>query len=199
MTSAFEVKPTFHAMLDLETVGVGPNAAIIQVGLVLFNPLVLGMPVMPDGYSVEWNVNLMSSLLHGGQMDLKTFKWWQDKKPEHHDAVTRNSVTISEVLTGVDEFFKTHQPRRIWCHGATFDCPILAGYYYNAQREPPWGYSDVRDTRTLFELAADMTDWKKPDRGPVAHTGVADCCNQIMDVQEALAALRFVTNAAYAK
>lgn len=183
---------TTHAMIDLETAGVGNSAGIVQCGIVAFDPEGAAGSFIP-GAEQEWNINLMSSLMHGGEVDPDTIDWWRKRRGQW-DALTQGACTIPHLLDSLDAFWYRFRPERVWCHGATFDVPILAGYYARLGRQTPWGYSSARDTRTLFELADTQTGWTRPVRD-TAHLGLADAKDQAEDVQSALASLRVATNA----
>ena len=66
-----------HIMLDLETMGTGPNAAITAIGAVKFDP--------DKGEIVEtfyFKVNLESSVKQGGVIDASTVIWWLGQNEE---------------------------------------------------------------------------------------------------------------------
>jgi hypothetical protein len=67
--------------------------------------------------------------------------------------------------------------------------PVLASAYRALGLREPWDYGRVRDTRTLFALAAELAGWEKPRR-ETAHTALADAVAQAEDVRGAYAALR---------
>lgn len=180
---------TLHAMIDLETHGTGEKATIIQVGVVAFDPHGTGGE-LPEGSSQEWNVYPSSCDLFGGQEDAATMAWWEERPAATREAVyAEPRYTIEHVLDNLGAFWRRYEPARVWCHGATFDVPILQAYYRAAAKVCPWKFWDVRDTRTLFEMAEGLTPWRRP-RIDTAHTARADAMAQAADVQGAMAALR---------
>lgn len=201
-------RPPVHMMIDLETFGVGERAAIIQVGLCAFNPdavvetngdpgeLALdGEGELPGGASQEWNVTLQSAMLLGGEIDPGTVEFWRKQPPAAQEAVGTSGWSIRHVLDNVRAFHALYKPERVWCHGATFDVPIIDGYYRRAGQASPWRYSQPRCTRTAFEDAAEFAGWERPDRGPTAHLGRADAIAQAKDLQLARHALRNIRRA----
>ena len=68
----------FEIMLDLETMGTGPNAAIVAIEAAAFCPhehRVLGN-------SFYMPVGLASAVQGGGVMDVGTVQWWLQQGPE---------------------------------------------------------------------------------------------------------------------
>lgn len=177
-----------HAMIDLETFGTGERAAIIQLGVCAFDPHALTGGQLPEGSSQEWNVSLASSIFMGGEIDASTVEWWKKQPRATREAVEGSAFSIRHVLHGLEEFLRRYNIEKVWCHGATFDAPIVQGYYNRAGLKCPWDYWAVRDTRTLFELAFQLCGWEREKRD-TAHTGRADALAQADDVQKAYAAM----------
>jgi len=68
----------FEIMLDLETMGTGPNAAIVAIGAAAFCPherRVLGKTFYAP-------VSLESSVNGGGVVDAGTVQWWLQQSTE---------------------------------------------------------------------------------------------------------------------
>ena len=65
----------------------------------------------------------------------------------------------------------------IWCH-ATFDIPILANLFNTFNIHIPWGYKNIRDIRTLTDLAQlDLTQYNWLQEK--THDAIDDCKFQI--------------------
>jgi exodeoxyribonuclease VIII len=181
-------------MLDLETAGTGPTAAIIQIGAVVF---ALDDPL--TSWTFERTVALQSSLFAGGSVDVATIDWWCNRPIETQEAVANQAVTLLSALTGFTDWFNEQQdPIYLWANGAAFDPPILESAYRSLGLPVPWKYSLVRDTRTLYQLATDLAGWVKPMR-KTAHTALADAIAQTEDVRGAYAALRKVMIALFSR
>lgn len=177
---------TMMCMLDKETLGTGTSAAVLQIGVCAFDP------ASPLGWrSQQWTVNLASSLALGGEIDAETFYWWMEQSDEARRSVTGRDGSklhdIREALEGVIEFYKTTGCTRIWSHGATFDIPILGGYYRRAGLKEPWAYYGARDTRTIIE-AAELKGWVRP-QVKTAHTAARDAEVQAVQMTQALRVL----------
>lgn len=186
---------TLQLMIDLETFGLGPSAAIVQVGAALFR---FGDDDVQG--QTEYTVSLQSSLLAGGRVDDDTVnKFWakQPLKAQYSIGAIPGAaidppvevVPITTALLALSNWIEQNDVECVWSHGAGFDIVILEGYYQRLGMQCPWRYSKVRDTRTLYDLAAAITGWKRPDV-VVAHTAMADARQQAKDAMSAWLALQ---------
>jgi len=87
----------------------------------------------------------------------------------------RDRIPIHEVINQFHSLAWGCQ--QFWSHGATFDLMILQNIYDKLDRAYPWNFWEMRDTRTLFDLAdADMpTDSK--------HNALEDAKRQAIGVR----------------
>lgn len=140
-----------HYVLDLETLGKGPNAAIATIGCVR---IVNGQ----IGTGFYRRVNVESAIAWGGQTDASTIEWWlqqsEEARAEIHDH--RNRLPINEALHELAEFIGqpafTHGKPCVWGNGATFDNVIITTAYQRSHIERPWHFTNDRDLRTLVDL-----------------------------------------------
>lgn len=169
-------------MIDLETMGTGPNAAVIQIGAIVFNSKT--GHAKPDLFEVD--VDLISALMAGGEVDGRTVRWWQDQGgPE-----LKRPKEVRVALRDLASWFKKYPDlKRVWAQGPSFDVAILEGYYRRAGIPIPWGYSMPRDTRTVYDLAKER-GWSKPEGTQAVHTSLEDCRRQIICLMSALNVLR---------
>lgn len=139
-------------MLDLETMSTGPDAAIVAIGAVEFDP------EAGIGTSFYMSVDLLSSVAGGGQMDASTVLWWLQR-----DAAVRAAIVHGRPLPLVLESFSRWLARcgpvaqvRLWGNGAGFDNVILRRTYTRLDAEPPWTHWNDRCYRTLKEMRPDI-------------------------------------------
>ena len=139
-------------MLDLETMGNRPNAAIIQIGAVKFNPET--RQITDRFYS---RVDLDSSVAAGLTMDPSTIIWWMQQSDDARRELSGSKMpSLNEALTGFarwmakDPADKGHE--HVWGNGATFDNVILTSAYRALKMERPWSYKGDRCYRTLRSL-----------------------------------------------
>ena len=170
-----------HIMLDLETLGLNPNSVILSVGAALFS---LDGKIEALYHS---RVTIQSCLEEGLQIDGSTIEWWMSQKKENIDRLF--AVKAKELSLVLDEVYilvKQAAPykRYVWSHGSNFDTVL----YENACKKVGvpiwWDFRDVRDTRTLFDVA----NYKYTAKG--GHDALDDAMNQAKAVCEAYQKLK---------
>lgn len=141
-----------HFVLDLETMGNGPNAAIVAIGCVRIDR----GQITNEFYR---RVNLESAIKHGGgEVDGDTIRWWLDQAEDARAEILAAEPTdyISDALVKLDGFmgWAGADPETIlvWGNGASFDNVILASAYRRYSLPTPWRYWNDRDLRTLLAL-----------------------------------------------
>lgn len=176
-------------MLDLETLAPTPDALILSIGAVLFDrdtPRELG----PAFYE-RIHVNPAH-----GRITHETLDWWMERRGSWPMGACR---PLDAALAAFTRFVEDNTPRCelgqpaprlcIWGHGADFDPPILHSAYLRCGMTPPWGKGQVRDTRTLFDLAG--FKWTTDGRAtPRIHHALEDAKAAALAVQEAIKVLR---------
>jgi hypothetical protein len=142
-----------HLEIDLETMGKGPNAAIVEIGAVFFD-VSKGI-----GPSFTARVSLVSSVGVGMTMDAETVLWWmqQDKSimPFSRDG---NDWSLFYALSQLSEFIASFGtgPVCVWGNGADFDNVILRSAYDACKLPAPWVFRNNRCYRTLNALHPDV-------------------------------------------
>jgi hypothetical protein len=171
---------TSHTMLDIETLGTRPGAVILSVAFVSF---------ADEARSVQVNLTMADQQALGMEIDPATAAWWQTQSPEAWAAATVNPVPIAAALPYFATWLQwatAGQDALIWCHGATFDAPLLGELYRRAGMEPPWKFWNIRDTRTLYDLAGvDVRQYAVPP----PHVALNDAIGQTRAANAALAVL----------
>ncbi len=166
-----------HISLDLETLGTGTNAAIIQIGAVEFD--------LAGNLGLEFRktVCLDHALDSGAKVDAGAFAFWMGQSEEARYAVTNNPQPLGETLRLFMKFVAKCKATRIWGNGATFDNRILAETYQRYRKMPgiemPWHFTGDRDMRTLLStvrflgLGEILRATDIPD-GEIAHDALCD-------------------------
>lgn len=173
-----------NIMLDLETMGNGPQAAIIAIGAVAFDPETKTLG--PEFYRT---VDLQSSVDCGGVMDPSTVMWWMQQGDEARAAFTRPGQHIIGALIDFKDYVQElpdPEKVKVWGNGAAFDNVILASAYRRQQMHPPWEFRNDRCFRTMRDLAPPDLDFK---RIGTYHNALDDAKSQavyLMDILEAL-------------
>ena len=134
-------------MLDLETMGNGPQAAIIAIGAVEFD--IQAQQIGERFYKV---IDLESAVACGGVMDASTVLWWMKQSDAARSAFDRGGESIAAVLQQFAAWVESRAPRddvRVWGNGAAFDNVILASAYRRNGTRQPWQFLNDRCYRTM--------------------------------------------------
>ena len=179
--------PQQHVMLDLETFGTGPNAAIVQIGACTF-----GLSPEEQEYrgAFKATVSLQSSIIvAGGSVEQATIEWWLQQSRSAQWSIVKDAKPIAEALQDFRRWFP--EDAVLWSHGASFDIPILESAYRATGFQQPWSYRAPRDTRTLYWLARTFCGWSEAewDKNAVQHDALVDAIHQAQDVRSAFHAL----------
>jgi len=175
-------------MVDLETLGTGPDAAILSIGAVRFDT------VNPDDGSLTQgfyqNVSLESALESGATVDASTIEWWFKQSNEARSALFEGAVSLYEALERFTDWLRSQSGGRtihIWGNGATFDNVLLTRAYERVGLRRPWSYRSDRCYRTLAALfprvPADEVEGSHTKR----HNALYDALHQAEHAQKILA------------
>ncbi len=140
-----------HISIDLETMGVTPEAAIIAIGAVEFE---FGEGMFYLGREFYVNVDLQSCIDAGLKVDASTVMWWLKQSDEARAALISTAgpvIPLYNALNMLSAFFYGCTAELIWARGQDFDIGILRTAYARMKLKHPWGYNNARDSRTLYE------------------------------------------------
>lgn len=168
---------TTHLMVDTETLGTRPGAIILSVAFVRFT----------DEAHCTLNLSVPDQQALGLESDPDTVAWWNRQTPEAWARATANPTPLVPALQYFASWIAWAGPSPlIWCHGATFDAPLLTEIYRRTGVPCPWQYWEVRDTRTLYDLAGiNVKDYAVPP----PHVALNDAIGQTRAANAALAVL----------
>ncbi len=165
-------------MVDLETLGMSPKSKIIQIGWAIFNAneivkkgcIYVDPNTYPTGI-IEWN----------------TIKWWlvqSEKSRKLLTDTTEDFIQTEHALNRLRIIYNRYRCKTIWSHGSIFDIVILKEAFKSFNITIPWSYRDVRDTRTLFDLA-NLKYKHTANDNSILHYAVDDAVRQAGQVIEA--------------
>lgn len=183
----------YHIMLDLETLGAGPSAAIIAIGAAEFN-LTTG-DIVSTFYQ---NVDLDSAVRAGGEMDPATVLWWMGQSDLARSALTKKGLRLRDVLSAFSAWVlsreslpeltesEVREQTCVWGNGAGFDNVILREAYLRLDARPPWDWRLDRCYRTVKALAPHIP--AAPPSG-VRHHALDDAINQAKHLSRVLSSV----------
>nr|WP_322113492.1 3'-5' exoribonuclease [Escherichia coli] len=136
-----------HLMIDLETMGKNPDAPIISIGAIFFDPQTGEM-----GPEFSKTIDLDTA---GGVIDRDVIKWWLKQSREAQSAIMTDEIPLDDALLQLREFIDENSGEffvQVWGNGANFDNVILRRSYERQGIPCPWRYCNDRDVRTIVEL-----------------------------------------------
>ncbi|EPC8011138.1 3'-5' exoribonuclease domain-containing protein, partial [Escherichia coli] len=129
-----------HLMIDLETMGKNPDAPIISIGAIFFDPQTGDM-----GPEFSKTIDLETA---GGVIDRDTIKWWLKQSREAQSAIMTDEIPLDDALLQLREFIDENSGEffvQVWGNGANFDNTILRRSYERQGIPCPWRYYNDRD------------------------------------------------------
>ncbi|MHA0441105.1 3'-5' exoribonuclease domain-containing protein, partial [Escherichia coli] len=136
-----------HLSVDLETMGKNPDAPIISIGAIFFDPQTGDM-----GPEFSKTIDLETA---GGAIDRDTIKWWLKQSCEAQSAILTDEIPLDDALLQLREFIDENSGEffvQVWGNGTNFDNVILRRSYERQGIPCPWRYHNDRDVRTIVEL-----------------------------------------------
>lgn len=142
-----------HLMVDMETMGNSPDAPIVSIGAVFFDP-----STGNTGAEFYRVVSLESSMSFGMKPDASTIQWWLKQSSEARSAIlVDEAMGLRETLELLADFIAENATNgshtvQLWGNGCSFDNVILRRAY--ALTETPFAvpFWNDRDVRTMVEL-----------------------------------------------
>jgi hypothetical protein len=131
-----------RVMIDIETLGLDPGAAILSIAAVRFDEEGLGE-------SFGRSVSLATCQEAGLTIDAETLEWWLEQDTAAKMILT-GGVSLSEALLEFDDFYGDAD--EIWANSPSFDCELLERAYAAVGETEPWAFHEERCYRTLKSL-----------------------------------------------
>lgn len=133
-------------MIDLETMGTGPDSAIVSIGAVEFDRAAQQL-----GETFYVAIDLKSAQQTGGVIDADTVLWWLKQSSQAREALCGTSVQMASALASFSGWLRGRcelRDVRIWGNGSDFDNVILANAYRRLAVPVPWKFWNNRCYRT---------------------------------------------------
>lgn len=148
-----------NVMLDIETMGHGPDAAIMSIGAVAFDKTGL----IPDS-DFFVSIPLQSNLDARRTISASTIEWWLGQSDEARESLLHavgERVTFDEALKQLRNYLNAWCPssnNSVWANGAMFDFRILRHAYESKKWRDdgvaivPWTYRQECCMRALRRI-----------------------------------------------
>ena len=162
-------------MVDIETLGLTPDAKILSISAVAFNPF----DENPDYLqypTFDCLVDVDSQETR--TVDLSTVDWWSQQEEEVKEKIFSETgrISLQDALSQFALFARNR--KRIWAQGVTVDITILSHAMRQHDIPLPWLYFAVSDSRSILDLV-------EVDSIPATHDSILDCFRQVMNLQQA--------------
>ncbi|HAV8880835.1 TPA: exonuclease [Escherichia coli] len=136
-----------HLMIVLKTMGTSPDAPIISIGAIFYDPQTGDM-----GPEFSKTIDLETA---GGVIDRGAIKYWWKQSREAQSAIMTDEIPLDDALLQLREFIDENSGEffvQIWGKEANFNNVILRRSYERQGIPCPWSYYNDRDVRTIVEL-----------------------------------------------
>lgn len=161
-----------HAMIDIETLGIGQRVPLFEIGACIFKP---NEKEIVDSY--QFNVDLLDVILSTGFVPQQgTIDWWRQQE---YDPRIQPRIALKDALLRLNHVLEEHGVTHVWGNSPSFDCVILEQHYEAIGLKKSWSYSKELDFRTIKWLYRDYVGLDKVDFDrPVTHNAMADAIRQ---------------------
>lgn len=136
-----------HCMIDIETMGTRPNAPLLTIGAVKFDP--------EDGSMGQefYRAIDLTDALHHGSPDGETMKWWLTQSEPARKALVAGKTPLADALTDLRALYSNWDNVKVWGNGPSFDMTITEYAFKRAiGQSAPWKFWNIRDCRTVADL-----------------------------------------------
>lgn len=160
-------------MLDLESMGLDPDSAVVAIGACEFD-----LEALEIGERFYCTVDLGDAVSHGLKMDPGTVKWWLKQGDKARNEITRAQLTLVAGLGLFSDFLAQCGPTndvRVWGNDPAFDNAMTQHAYRAAGLDVPWKFWNNRCVRTFRAFWPSIL---ADERDGVHHNALDDAIDQ---------------------
>lgn len=176
-------------MLDIETLGVGPDAAIVSIAVVQFD-LMTGE--VGDIFRQTIKIDTIPSCR---TVDLHTVGFWMEQPDDarHISFGQPDKVAHATAMAMCVDWIEEHSyaDTTLWGKGPTFDIALLTSSMKAEGITLPIPFRNHRDVRTILDIGERMQIADDIIFAGVPHDPVSDCRHQIKQIHNVM---RHLTN-----
>ncbi len=162
--------------VDIETGDTARTAALISIGLVLFDP-----------YSQELGETYLCAIPPSSNDSAprrtwsgSTMEFWSNNPAALAELATHPQRTLQSFIREFNAFVAKHKPDCIWANSPTFDIAILRDLYESRGYSFPFPFYKERDVRTLKAL---LPKHLLPELDGTQHNALVDAIHEARLVQ----------------
>lgn len=146
-------QPTKHMVLCTSVLGDTPDAVVMEIGAVAFDPYgpTLEKVVWPQVFYKT--LTLQSMLNLGRVIDEQALLQLMRDEDTRNRVLADTKIGIATALELLSKYCADHTVSKVWCQRAGFSAWTLTGLYKRLRKEPPWSMKAVRDINTLHNLS----------------------------------------------
>lgn len=160
-----------NAMIDIETLGIGQQVPLFEIGACIFKPK---EKIIVDSYQI--NVDLLDVIISTGFTTQQgTIDWW---RVQEYDPRTMPRYSLKDSLLALTNFLEKNEVTHVWGNSPSFDCVILEAHYEAIGLKKPWSYSKELDFRTVKWLYKDYVGLDLGEIPSVKHNAREDAVQQ---------------------
>ena len=168
-----------HATIDLETLDTCPQATVLSLGGVKFNPFDDSEP----HEELYFKIAIDDQDRLGRTTSDSTIAWWAKQDPKIMEEAFDQSnpdevMTVEQALDSLTKWLWGVDV--LWGQGYGFDFTILEDMYRSVGKPIPYNFWQVRDSRTLFSVCKE--DPRKKIQNNL-HNALADAYYQSKAIQ----------------
>ncbi len=158
-------------MVDVETLGVTSQAAVLSIGAVAFrisDHLILS--------EFEIFIDLQSAL-DNGNVDASTLSWWLSQEKNAQDLAFTGTISAGTAIDSFLIWYRSQKPKRVWGNGPSFDITLMERLILSRGSTIPWFPWEIRDVRTIVDIIKPLMERPK-NFGGIKHSPLDDAKHQ---------------------
>ena len=161
-------------MVDIETLSSQSDAAVIAIGLCLFD----------EKEIIDSTEILIDPVLAPGHRDPDTYRWWCEQDSQVFNRMLSGDLPPWNACGAMAQVIEEWNPKTLWANPPSFDIIILRNLFRVYNIEFPIHYTKERDFRTMKAFAKQMgIDYSAPYDERTAHDAESDAICQAKALQ----------------
>lgn len=159
-------------MIDLETLGTSPDAAVVSIGVVIFD---LDKKVILEEFYAPLDVK--EQMKRGRKVDPDTLNWWMGQSDAAKKVFSEKAQDFKSILQTLSGILDKYRPLTVHGNSSTFDVSIMENAYAMYDVKLPWHYTKVNCFRTFRRFIGNN---EKVEKTGIAHNALDDARDQVL-------------------